>query len=122
MSKKAVNIMVFSIALIMLLLRPYVIYQLTGQANADRSPVKTSLLQRLIKKKEDHYQWDENAVTEIRSSTFSFRPAVKQLPSFYLQNVSAATFLLTLLAAITAAALLVGPVSNRYSLSSCFRI
>jgi hypothetical protein len=123
MNRKAVNIMVFSVGLLMLLLRPYVIYRITGHWNTDKNPVKSSLLQRLVKKKDEHYECRENDAVEVRSKKFCFRLPVKRLPSFDFRNLlPAAGFCLAVFAEMAAAIWRIRPGNHRYSLLSCFRI
>ncbi len=54
--KKALQILILSVAVIMVLLRPYAAYQLSNHADLAADPRKTyDLVQRLIKKKQDHH-------------------------------------------------------------------
>ncbi|MDN5283978.1 MAG: hypothetical protein JWR38_252 [Mucilaginibacter sp.] len=123
MSRKTVNITVLSIGMLMLLIRPYLVYQLIGYQVKDKNPVKTRLLQRLIKKKEDHFECYENTAEEARSKKFGFRLPVTPRPSFQLQSLFPATGLcLAAFAEMAAVILLISPGNHRYSFLSCFRI
>jgi hypothetical protein len=123
MNRKTVNIWIFGIGVLMLLVRPYLVYQLSGYSPAGKNPVKTALLQRLIKKKDDHFEWHDKATLEVRGRGYSFRMPVKRLPGFDFRNLlPSPVSRLTTFATITAKMLLISPVSNRYSLLSCFRI
>ncbi|MEO3407499.1 hypothetical protein AAFN85_26505 [Mucilaginibacter sp. CAU 1740] len=123
MNRKTVNILVFSIGVMMLLLRPYLIYQLTSGDNLKKNPVKTSLLQRLIKKKDDYFGWHDKATVEERAPAHDFRLPVKRLSTIYAQYQSQLpagylAFLLT----TTAIALFYRKANSTPSLLSCFRI
>jgi hypothetical protein len=120
MNRKAVNIMVFGIGLLMLLIRPYIVYQLTGYGDKEKSPVKSSLLQRLIKKKEDRYACHENEAVETSFPKFSFRLPVKSLSSLHFQLSQA--FNSTFFTETKACVSLIRPGNHRHSLLSCFRI
>ncbi|MBB6112023.1 hypothetical protein HDF23_004796 [Mucilaginibacter lappiensis] len=123
MSRKAVHIMVLSIGMLMLLIRPYLVYQLIGYEIKDKNPVKTRLLQRLIKKKEDHFECYEQAAAEIRGKKFCFRLPVTPVPSFQFQKLHpAAGFCLAAFAEMAAGILLIRRGNHRYCLLSCFRI
>jgi len=123
MSRKAASIIFFSLALLMLLIRPYLVYQLTGHEMKDKNPVKTSLLQRLIKKKEDHYGCRESVAVETRSKKFSFRLPANPLPSFQLKSLLPTSgFCLIALTGIAATILGLRYGNQRYSLLSCLRI
>lgn len=115
--------MALSIGMLMLLIRPYLVYQLTGYQVKDKNPVKTRLLQRLIKKKEDHFECYDNAAAEFRSKKFCFRIPVILRPTFQLQRLlPAVDFCFATLSGMAAMVLLIRPGNNRYSLLSCFRI
>lgn len=123
MNRKTVNIWVFGIGVLMLLVRPYLVYQLSGYSQVGKNPVKATLLQRLIKKKDDHFEWHDKATLEVQGQGYSFRMPVKRLPGFYSFNsLQFPVSRLTTFAAITVKMLLIRPVSHRYSLLSCFRI
>jgi len=123
MNRKAVNILVFGMGVLMLLLRPYLIYQLTGYGNRDKNPVKSILLQRMVKKKDDHFEYHENAAVEVRGSRFSFQSPTRQISFFpFVSSLPAAGYCLTSFAAIVADLLLIRQRTNRYCLLSCFRI
>ncbi|CAL1519017.1 hypothetical protein [Chitinophaga sp. MM2321] len=53
--KKALSILIFSLGLLMLALRPYSVLQLVKQQGMSDHPIKIStLLQRLVTKKDEH--------------------------------------------------------------------
>ncbi|WP_183577831.1 hypothetical protein HDF18_10580 [Mucilaginibacter sp. X5P1] len=55
-NKRTTNIIVFTIAVIALLLRPFFFYQISLKQNIVKDPVAVnSLLQKLVKKKDDHH-------------------------------------------------------------------
>jgi hypothetical protein len=55
-NKRTTDIIIFSIAVLLLLLRPFVVYQIAETPKFSGDPVAAnSLLQRLIKKKDDHH-------------------------------------------------------------------
>jgi hypothetical protein len=123
MNRKTVNILVFSIGVLMLLLRPYLIYQLTGGDNVKKNPVKTSLLQRLIKKKDDYFGWHDKATVEERAPAHDFRLPVKCLSTIYAQYQSQLPAgYLAFLVTTTATALFYRKANITPSLLSCFRI
>lgn len=121
---KAVNLLVFSIGVITLLLRPYMAYQLTGQGAIAKDQTKTrNLLQRLIKKKDDHHEQQESPATNQKSICFSFRPIMRLIPaltgflSFLLSwQVLLNKYSLKVTTAYTR------PQRRRYRLVSCFLI
>jgi len=115
--------MVFSIGVLMLLLRPYVVYRLTGYGNTDKNPVKSALLQRMIKKKDDHYECLENAAVEVRSSKFSFLLLVKRILSFHCRStLPISANYLRAFAAMVSSMFLLRQRYRQCSLLSCFRI
>ena len=122
MNRKTVNILVFGIGMFMFLLRPYLVYRLTEYSSTDKNPVKSALLQRLVKKKDDHYESFEHTATEARSSKFSFQLLVRRISLFHFQNLLSTTAVcLTTLAMLTNVMLL-WRSNHRYSFLSCFRI
>jgi hypothetical protein len=65
-NKRILDVIIFSIAVIMLLLRPFFVYQITENLNLSRNPVAAStLFQRLIKKKDDHHFADVQEISAI---------------------------------------------------------
>jgi len=65
-NKRILDVIIFSIAVIMLLLRPFFVYQITENLNVSRNPVAaSSLFQRLIKKKDDHHSADSQEIFAI---------------------------------------------------------
>lgn len=123
MNRKTVNTIIFGIGVLMLLIRPYLVYQLSSSVNSGKYSVKLSLLQRLIKKKDDHFQWHDKAIFEIRGCRFSFIPPVKQLSAFYLQGgFQSSIYYSILFASAFAGISCFRQANNRHSILSCFRI
>jgi hypothetical protein len=57
MKNKWISLIVFGVALIALLLRPYLAYQLAADQKLTKDPVAlNNLLQRLIQKKDEHHK------------------------------------------------------------------
>jgi hypothetical protein len=55
-SKRIINIFIFTLAVIAVLLRPFVFYYLTEKQDLAKDPVAlNSLLQKLVKKKDDRH-------------------------------------------------------------------
>ncbi|SEM81690.1 hypothetical protein SAMN05192574_101901 [Mucilaginibacter gossypiicola] len=122
MNRKTVNLLVFGLGLLMLLLRPYVVYRIIGYRNKDKDPVKTSLLQRMIKKKDEHYECPENSVIESGKPGFNFQAPVRRIT---LRNFHDVFFLgVPFLASLPQAVRIVlKPCPRqRFCLLSCFRI
>jgi hypothetical protein len=122
---KAWKILVFTMAVTMLLLRPYLVYQMTGQRVLHSDPAKAySLLQRLIKKKDDHHQEaGDNTLAETRHLRFSFQPPVKLHQRFYIgKNVISTSQRLFLPGLLANTVFSVRPENHRYRILSCFQI
>ena len=123
MNRKAVNILVFGIGVLMLLLRPYLIYQVTGYGNRDKNPVKSTLLQRMVKKKDDHHDYHENAALEVRGCKFNFQLPAKQISFFYFgSSLPSTCYGLSAFAAMFTSILLIRQRKHEHCLLSCFRI
>jgi len=57
--KNSIHVLLFAFAVTMVLLRPYAAYRISMNPNFAGDPVKVnSLLQRLIKKKDEHHATD----------------------------------------------------------------
>jgi hypothetical protein len=71
--RRLIDISIFSIAVIMLLLRPFMVYQIIQSPALSKNPAATwSLLQRLIKKKDDHHTAEVQeyfAVSQVTKKT-----------------------------------------------------
>jgi hypothetical protein len=81
--KKSIQILVFSFAVFMVLLRPYAAYQISKHAGFASDPVKVyDLLQRLIKKRDEHHIIEQSAFTAVRQS----KPA-PVLPGTYIPGL-----------------------------------
>jgi hypothetical protein len=84
-SRNSIHILIFSFAVLMVLLRPYAAYRMSMSCDLAGDPVKVNnLLQRLIKKKEEHHAVaDENLEAVIPAKAAKSLPAVLLL--FLLQ-------------------------------------
>jgi hypothetical protein len=71
--KRLIDVSIFTVAVIMLLLRPFMVYQMTQSPALSKDPAATwSLLQRLIKKKDDHHTAEVQeyfAVSQVNKKT-----------------------------------------------------
>ncbi len=75
--KRLIDISIFSIAVLMLLLRPFMVYQMTQSPAFSKDPVASwSLLQRLIKKKEDHHSSEVQEYFAIAQVTKKTLPTI----------------------------------------------
>ena len=124
MNKRVYSILIFVLGTMMLLLRPYMIYQLTQKNALANNPVKAySLLQRLVKKKDEHHEFTEVMATVNRRSKFSF-----QLPIIWVKAFWACigTFLSFLSIKITQISIFsvfqIRPENHQYRLISRFQI
>ncbi len=107
----------------MLLIRPYLVYQLTGYENKGKNPVKTILLQRLIKKKDEHYEHSENSAVEIQIRKLNFKVPVKPTPFLRLRGLVSASYVSSNIHVNKAQlTLLVKPGKYLLNFLSCFRI
>lgn len=80
-NKQAANVLLFTIAVIALLLRPYFVYQLTENLHITKDPIAVnSLLQRLIKKKDDHHAVNASELLAIRPVENKVAPGRPQQP------------------------------------------
>jgi hypothetical protein len=78
-NKRTVNVIVFALTVIALLLRPYFAYQLIENQNLTKDPaVVNSLLQRLIKKKDDHHSVSVEDFLAIRCAENKTAPPLRQ--------------------------------------------
>jgi hypothetical protein len=110
---------IFMLGVLVLLARPYLAYRLT--AARDMTPARaSSLLQRLVKKKDDHHEDQANAGSAMLSSKTAVRP-MRRLPA------SPVIFLLTLFYPFVQAAKGIPALfpfvrRQRYRLTSCLLI
>ncbi len=84
MSRRNINIGIFGIAVMMLLLRPYLVYQMTVAHARQGNPERAwSLLQRLVKKKDDHHeQQADSAAVLAETARSGIRPVIRLLNTF----------------------------------------
>lgn len=67
--KNLVNVLIFTFAVLMVLLRPYAAYRISMRADfATNSTKVNSLLQRLIKKKEEHHSSEADHINAVSPS------------------------------------------------------
>lgn len=85
MSRRTLNIGIFGIAVMMLLLRPYLVYQMTGAHARQGNPERAwSLLQRLVKKKDDHHeQQADGAAVLAETARSGVRPVIRLLRTIF---------------------------------------
>jgi hypothetical protein len=124
MDRKAWNIFIFTVGVLMLLLRPYMIYQLTKQSNLRNDPVNVyNLLQRLVKKKDEHHETAEVADLQSRQSKTTFRLPVSwvHILRSFIDPIVALLSLSGILATMSVL-LRARPDNHRYRLISCFQI
>lgn len=103
-----IGIIIFTLGVFMLLLRPYAVYNMTVKEHLARNPARAwSLLQRLIKKKDEHHGREDSSVAIVATNSaqplrsaqrllliFSaFFIAVYQRKSFAALHLPAITFL-----------------------------
>lgn len=73
--KKSAHILILSVAVLMVLLRPYAAYRLSGSADFVANPIKVNdMQQRLVKKKGGHY-----GLVERETKTTIALPAIRLL-------------------------------------------
>jgi len=88
MSKRTSHIILFGFCVLMMLARPYLAYQMCSKDAIKKDPQKAfTILQRLVKKKDDHYQHAEQAIIESRR-----QKAVLLIPFYLRKNFSALSF------------------------------
>lgn len=72
-NKRLINIFIFTMAIMALLLRPYFAYQLAESRQLSKDPVAlNALLQRLVKKKDDHHATfasDQSVIESTQNKT-----------------------------------------------------
>jgi hypothetical protein len=124
MNKRALNLLIFTIGVVMLLLRPYIIYQLTTQRALAGNPLKSySLLQRLVKKKEEHHDVQEIAAVQTNRAKFVFQIPERLIGFFYscvLLHTASCTSINSILQ--TNNLFNLPAQHHRYRLLSCFQI
>jgi hypothetical protein len=123
-NKSAWKILVFAAAVVMLLLRPYIVYQMTSQKALADNPAKAySLLQRLVKKKDEHHEVPGNTFAETRRFGFSFKPAVKLHQRFYPDLCITMPILRSFKQKPLANTVFrIRPENHRYRFLSCFQV
>jgi len=71
---KKIHLFVFALGVLMLLLRPYLVYQMTAGDNVKNPERAWSMLQRLIKKKDEHHEQMCYPVSAVLQGAFRLRP------------------------------------------------
>ena len=123
-NKSAWRLLIFITGAVMLLLRPYFVYQMTSQRSLRDNPAKAySLLQRLVKKKDDHHEAQDNPLTETRRNRFRFQSPVKLNQHFY-SGLSATRIILhpVISGRQSYITFQIQPKNHRYRFLSCFLI
>lgn len=121
-SKNRIGYWIFTFGVLMLLLRPYLVYQVAAADSRQANPARAwSLLQRLVKKKDDHHEQfaDHEAVfTDTRKrSVMPVRRTFHLLRQF-LANLPGISLTVPLLSSKFHL-----PVqTHRYRLTSCLLI
>lgn len=116
--KNRIGFYVFTLGVLMLLLRPYLVYQLT--AARDMDPARAfGLLQRLVKKKDDHHEEQTATGYAILNSKIAVTPGRVPL-------ISLAFFLLSLfhplIRLVETVPVFIPSQRHRYRLTSCLLI
>lgn len=89
MNKRGLHIIVFTIVVLTILLRPYLVYRMTSGNALRTNPARAwNLLQRLVKKKDDHHGEQHTIGDMIQNECISKQPMRKLLVS-----IAAAFFL-----------------------------
>jgi hypothetical protein len=122
MNRQTFNNIIFGLSVIMILLRPFIAYQISIQSSFTKDPQKViSLLQRLIKKKDEHHEYAEVEISESRNRQVIFARPLNILNRFidFLQLLSS-----TLLKIKSSAMINLGHFAppERYLLISRFQI
>jgi hypothetical protein len=83
--RNSINVLLLAFAVVMVLLRPYAAYRISMYPNFAGDPVKVnSLLQRLIKKKDEHHATDyENLEAIVPAAAVKSFPCVLMLFLFH---------------------------------------
>jgi hypothetical protein len=124
MNKRVFRVLIFALGTMMLLLRPYMIYQLTQKKAQANNPVKVySLLQRLVKKKDEHHELTEVTATVNQRSKFSFQLPIAWVKAFLACIGALLCFLYTkVIRTSVFSAFQIRPENHQYRLISSFRI
>lgn len=82
-AKNRIGLYVFTLGVLMLLARPYLVYKMTSARDMD--PVRAfSLLQRLVKKKDDHHEESAMIASAVPQSAVAERPERKLLAALVI--------------------------------------
>jgi hypothetical protein len=124
MNRRVNCILIFALGTMMLLLRPYMIYQLTQKNALTNDPVKAySLLQRLVKKKDEHHEFTEVMATVNQRLKFSFRLPIVGVKAFLACIGVFLSFLFTKITQISVFSIFqIRPENHQYRLISRFQI
>lgn len=92
-TKNNTGLVVLILGLMMLLVRPYVIYNMTAANRFAGNPARAwSLLQRLVKKKDDHHAEEGSPVATVGVSRFVINPVRRLVVAFFAIFVSGVSF------------------------------
>lgn len=124
MNKRVYSILIFALGTMMLLLRPYLIYQLTQKNALTNNPVKVySLLQRLVKKKDEHHEFTEIMATVNQRSKFLFQLPIVWVKAFLACIGAFSSFLSAKITQISVFSVFqIRPENHQYRLVSRFQI
>lgn len=121
-SKNRIGFWIFTLGVLMLLLRPYLVYRATAADSRQANPASAwSLLQRLVKKKDDHHEQQADGTAMLAEAERSgIRPVLRLLGMISrLLNVFPRIALADLMVIVKFRL----PVrTHRYRLSSCLLI
>jgi hypothetical protein len=120
-TKGHIIILIFTIAVLTILVRPYLVYQMTMTCDYKAHPARAwSLMQRLIKKKEEHHEQQAGLATAAVQQGALPKPKIKVLllAKFY----SWLLFQSPVKHPVSKYNTVLLPNSYRYRLVSCFLI
>nr|WP_067057407.1 hypothetical protein [Mucilaginibacter sp. L294] len=122
MTRRRFNIWFFSIGVLMLLARPYLAYQMSAANATAENPAKAwNLLQRLVKKKDEHHEIQaDGAAILAETSCLAIHPLRRLLNTFFTSLTVSAKIILS--ATVLNSNFLLPANRYRYRLSSCFLI
>lgn len=124
MNRRVCSMLIFALGTMMLLLRPYIVYRLTQKNVTADNPAKAySLLQRLVKKKDEHHEVTEVIATVNQRSRFSFQLPVIWVEAFLAGIGILLSFLSIKITQISVMSVFqILPENHRYRLISRFQI
>jgi|GEM_PF-5602109 len=118
-AKQTTKVLVFTLAVIALLLRPSLTYQLAVSQHLSRDPVALNrLLQRLVKKKDDHHAVNAGELSAMQCAENKVPPPLRQAQAARQLNAAGPVFPVKQPAWFA----MVYPSRAYYKLFSAFRI